>query len=268
MDFDFTTNTAVRDLTGVPERFHSFYEPDAAAGGFKLRGDPTVRNAVEAVTGLNQALKASRNEAKNYKDRAVDLSPLTEFGKSPEEIAATIRSKIDELTGQVAAGKNAKLDLDKIKADYSAASAKAIAAKEAKIDKLKKQLETILVDESIRRAIGDQAFDPDLVIPHVRDRVRAVEEDDRVTAVVVDVDGTRRINVASGSPMSINDLVSELKASQKYARLFKSAAPSGGGAPPAGAASKAAPIAGNKTAVDKIASGLSKGLAQRREQFV
>src|SRR5574343_405373 len=105
MEFEYNEVDAIdKD----PEAFRGMYKP-GEAGQFSV--DPTLAPVKEAVVGLNKALKAARAEAKA---KNVDLSPLEEFGKTPEEIKATLQTRMKELQDQLAQGKDAKLNLDKV----------------------------------------------------------------------------------------------------------------------------------------------------------
>ncbi len=261
MDFDFAQNAVVPSLDKVPEQFRALYVEDPAQKGtFKLMSDDgAVKGAVEAIVGLNKALKAARLEAQGLKGKAVDLSALSEYGKSVDEISAGVKTKLEELQGQVAAGKGAKLDLEKIKQELAAGHAKETEAKVNQVKSLQAQLETILVDNALRTALGDQAIDPDLVMPVAKKYLRAIQDEGKFKAVVVDEDGSQRFSGATGQPMTINELVADLKRNTKYTPLFKSEAGRGSGSNPGGASSRIN-TSGNqsKSSLDKIKQGLDE----------
>lgn len=256
MDFDFVAEIA--DLTKVPEQFRGFYAEDPqAAGKYRLRGDdPVVKGSVEALIGLNKALRAERGLTKDLKGKVVDLSPLGDYGKTVEEISASVKAKIDEL--QAGSGKN-KADIEQMRKDITAAHAKEIAAKATAVENLTGQLRTLLVDNAIRQALGDKAIDPDLAMPFVQRFVQAVLDDRGQYQVhVVNEEGAQRHNGATAQPMTIPELVKEMAGTTKYAPLFKSAAPRGSGSSP-GAAAGSRPAGDNRrlSPQEKIAAGLA-----------
>ena len=259
MDFDFGENASVLSLDKVPEQFRPLYTMDTAAGVFKLAADdPKVKGAVEAIVGAFKALKAERKVSSDLKTRAVDLTVLADYGKAPEEIAAGVRAKLDELQSQIAAGKGAKLDLDKIKQDLAAAHAKETDAKVKQIGGLQAQLESILVDNALRSSIGDQSVDADLLLPFAKNFVKTINEDGRFNAVVVDADGSRRYSGATGQPMTVTELIADMKRNPKYAPLFKSESPKGSGSLPGAAGGRQRATEGKVSSLEKIKAGLEK----------
>lgn len=259
MEFEFVA--ALPDLAKVPAQFTSFYSEDKSAGGFKLRGDdPTVKGSVEAIAGLQKALKASRLEANGLKGKTVDLTALSAYGNSVEEIAAGVKAKLDGLQEQIAGSGKARLDLEQVKKDLGAAHAKEIEGKTKTVESLTKQLREVLVSNAIRQALGDQAIDPDLAIPFVERQVAAVMGDDgRYQVYVVNDTGAQRTNGATAQAMTIPELVAEMRGSAKYAPLFKASEKKGSGAQPGGSSGAARPAAGTNrlSATDKIARGLA-----------
>src|SRR5690606_33508926 len=102
MEHDF--NQPVEDINKIPEQFRPLY---AQGEDNKFVINPEFKGTVEAITGLNKSLRASRAEARNKS--SVDLSALAEFGDAPEKIKETFQTKLKELQDQIAAGGEAKL---------------------------------------------------------------------------------------------------------------------------------------------------------------
>jgi hypothetical protein len=226
MEHDFTK--PVEDLETVPAQFRGLYTKAEEGEGYTLNGsNEAVKGAVEAIVGLNKALKASRAEVKDAKGRAVDLSSLSEFGTTPDEIKSTVQGKLDELTEQVKGGKEARVNVEKIKADLALKHATDVKAKEAKIDALQGQLYKHLVESQAVSALADKAINPKLALPHVLPQVKVVDEDGEHKVFVVDSSGDRRYSGVTGSPMTINELVEEMRKDTEYASLFKSEAKKG-----------------------------------------
>lgn len=260
MDFDFSK--PVENLESVPSQFRVLYKEKDGGGGFELKGDDNVKGAVEAIVGLNTALRAARAEAKAAKGSRVDLAPLAEFGDNPAAIAEAVKGKLDQLTADLAKGKDAKLNLDKIKAELAEAHSKDLKTKEKRIEALTGQLYTHLVESTAAQAIAEAKGVPVLLLPFVKNRVKVVEEEGKLKVFVVDDAGDVRYSGVTGQPMSIKELIGEMKIDKQYGRLFESDAASGAGTPPnrqvvnRGAINKE-----NMSAVDKIRAGLAKGQA-------
>ena len=261
MDFSFSDAKVVESLDKVPEDFRGLYEP-GEDGKFVLSQDEKVKSAVSAVVKLNEALKISRMEAKGLKGKVTDLSALSQYGSSVEEIVAGVNAKMEELQAAATGSKDAKLNLDKIKQELAAAHSKDLGVKDKRIEALKGQLDKMLIENVAKSAISELKGDTELLMPHLVGHIQSVEEDGEFKVFVVDKDKERRYSGATGQPMTIKELVSEFKASDKFSKLFASEAPSGGGMNPRGG-TKPKGMPQQKTelsATEKIAQGLrSKG---------
>lgn len=261
MEFEFSKNAELETLDTVPEQFRSVYKQE----GEKFVINPDMQGVVEAVEGLNKSLKASRAEAKQAKSKTVDLSPLKDFGETPEDIKAAIDSKMEELQTQLADadGKDAKLNLEKVKTDLQNQHQRELQAHQQRVEALQTQLYDQLVSNEATKAISEEKGVPELLMPFIKDKVKVQEEDGKFAVFVVDEQGDQRFSGVTGQPMSIKELVGEMKQDQRFGRLFESETPSGGGANPRGASrsnqqSKAEPM----SATQKIAAGLTKGQAR------
>lgn len=260
MDHDFTK--PVDDLEIVPAQFRPLYKPKDG-GGFEIKPDDTTKGAVEAIVGLNTALKAARLEAKAAKGKVVDLSPLAEFGASPTEIAEAIRAKLKEQEEALAKGGAAKLNLDKVKAELAEGHAKELGKREKRIEALTQQLYTHLVEATATSAIAEAKGVPALLMPFVKERVKVVEADGKLGVFVVDQTGDQRYSGTTGQPMTIKELVAEMKADKAFGRLFESESPAGGGTPSAQKTVKGIVTGKDLSPIDKIKAGLAKGQANR-----
>jgi hypothetical protein len=250
----------VKDLSTVPTQFQSLYKQAEDGEGFVLRSDDDgVKGAVEAIVGLNKALRASRAEAKDLKGRVVDLGPLTEFGKSPDEIHQTVQGQIAALQEQVKGGKEAKVNIEKIRSDLASQHANDLKAKEAKIEALQGQLYKHLVESQAVSALSDKAVNPKLALPHVLPRIKVVEEEGEHRVFVVDSSGDRRYSGVTGSPMTINELVEEMRKDSEYAPLFKSDTKKGSGPPPNASRRPPLPPDAKLSPTQKIMAGLEQG---------
>jgi len=93
------------------------------------------------------------------------------------------------------------------------------------------QLEQNLITSSATKAIADLEGSVDLLLPHVMNQTRMRRaENGSFIAEVVDSSGNPRIGDAQGSPMSITQLVEEMKTSDSFARAFKGSGSTGSGA--------------------------------------
>lgn len=253
--FDLTVNTELDDINVAPPQFQPFYK-QGSEGRFVLDVEnPVVKGAVDAVSGIAKALRSERELNKSLKGKVVDLSVLSEYGSTPEEIKAGIATKIEELQQQLSDPKLAKVNIEKIKQELAQAHAAEKAQKDATIGELRGQLDSMLIDNAARSAIAPFSKDPDLALLVVRQQVAVVEEDGKRQVFVVDGQGDRRYNPATQAPMTIPDLIEEMRRTPKYQRLFDSETPTGMPKPTNGA--RPAPrAAADLTPTAKIAAGL------------
>lgn len=258
MDFDFNENQQVDNLEKVPQDFRGLYV-EGEDGKYKLDSEnESVKSAVSAVTRLNQALRAARADAKAKGEKSVDLSPLEDFGKTPDEIRQAFDSRIEELRTELTKDGDAKVNLDKIKQEMATAHAKDLEKREAREKALQDQLYGMLVKSEAVNAIAEAKGDTELLMPFIVNQVKVVEEDGQFQAYVVDPQGDRRYSGVTGQPMTIKELVAEMKGNEKYGRLFESEQPPGGGTPPGGPSQRPAPRTQQLSANEKISAGLAK----------
>jgi hypothetical protein len=258
MDFDFQP---VDNLDVVPQQFRQLYADKAGADGKFVVAEP-FKGVAEAVVGLGRALKSERTAAKN-RPAPVDLSPLASYGDSVETIAQGMAGKIKDLEDQLAKG--GKVNIDKIKADMAEAHKGEITKLTTRNTALQGQLYEHLVNSVAVGALAKERGSADLLLPIVRQSVKVAEEDGKISVYVVDASGDRRYSGVTGQPMSIGELVAEMKLDKRYARGFDSEAPSGGGMPPG--SGKKPPITRDnsvpKSSIEKIKSGIAAGHLRR-----
>lgn len=235
MDFTFENSATVESLEAVPEDFRPMYG-DSGDGKFSL--NEALKPVAGAITRFQTALKAARLEAKNRPTEKVDWSLLHALGfegSSLEEIAPVLKSKMEELETAAAGSKEAKLNLDKVKADLQKGHAKELAIKDQRNTALKTQLDKLMVENVATSALNDQKGDVEILMPHLRQHITSVEEDGEFKVYVVDPKTKeQRYSGVTAQPMSIKELVAEFKASDKFKKCFASESPSGGGMKPGG----------------------------------
>jgi hypothetical protein len=265
VEFDFSQNTKVADVNKIPQDFRGLYRQDGE--NYILDSEqPGVKSAISAITGLNNALKAARAEAKN-KPGPVDLTPLKTYGEDPASIATKIQETIDGLKGQIKG-----VDIEKIKKDLATEYTGKLTSAETITTALEGQLYNELVESRAMTAIASEKGDVELLLPFVKNHIKAVRTPDNKYAVhVVDQAGDIRYSGVTGAPMSIKELVGEMKSNEKYGKLFASEALEGAGLQPGSASRKSLgsggnPVVANRaemSSVDKISAGLKKGQARR-----
>lgn len=209
----------IEKLEDVPEALREHYV-QSDDGKYRLDG-------VEDVSGLKSALEKERKEraeAKAALQRLKDIDPdeyqrLKKESEDRETDKAMKKGEYDKLLSQVVEKHKGELDL-----------------KEQRIKSLTGSLESHLIDAEATRAIAGAKGVPELLLPHVRASARVVEEDGKFVVKIVDKDGNPRIGDANGAPMSIAQLVGEMRQSEVFGRAFEASGASGSGAPNGGRA--------------------------------
>lgn len=263
--FDFSKHTRVSSLDAVPDQFRGAYSETPSEGGEEGQVEYIVadhaKGLVEAVIGLNGSLQKERAESKALKG-SVDLSDLSDYGKTPSEIKASVEAKIEELNAQIGEGNEAKINLDKIKADIQAGHRVELESHTNTIDRLRAQLHEEIVGREITESVAKADGEVSLVRPILEREVKTVDEDGQTKVYIVDSSGDRRYSSVTGAELTIAERVEEMKADSQYGRLFNSPLASsggGGGTPPTSTSSgqvhSEKPIL---SANDKIASALGE----------
>lgn len=86
------------------------------------------------------------------------------------------------------------------------------------------------IDAAVVTALNAMEGDVDLLLPHVKDQMKLVEEDGQFFARVIDEAGTVRVN-GEGKFLTAKELVGEMRDGSKFARGFAADVKSGGGTP-------------------------------------
>lgn len=205
---------SVDSIDGLDESVRGLYvEKD---GKFHLDVD-----GIEDTGGLKSALSSERK-------RAAELEKQTKawksIGKTPDEISELLEAQQQrELTEAERKG-----EWDKLKSQMNTAHETALKAKDETIGAMRRRLEAELVDAKATAAIAAAKGVPELLLPIVQ---RFVKVDDDFNVQVVDAKGDPRVN-GKGEPLSISDLITEMRATELYGRAFDGSGQSGSGKQP------------------------------------
>jgi hypothetical protein len=238
MKFNFADNRTVKDLGTVPDSCKAFYEKaDGDEGGFNLRADAQTVAAVAIVTGQNKALVAVRQEVNDAKAlKTVDLSALSSFGTTVEEIAAAMTTKVEELTAN-ASGKDVDVakQIAAVKKEHGEAMAAAKITTDQVIATKQGQLESYMLDTAITNAgAGFQNLNTTLISPFARKHMAIHDVDGAPQVVILGPDKEPRYSTSperAGLLMNADELLSEMSEDKTFAPIFPSTqATTGGGA--------------------------------------
>lgn len=223
MEFDFSANGTVDSLDKVPEQFRPIYSEGADK---KFTINSTMKGIVDAITGLNGALKNERKTTTTLKGQKDVAAVIKEtFGLDTVD---EVKAKIDELTQQVT--EKSKVDPAKIKADIEKTFNTERDGLKADNAKMQGTLERYLIDAAATGALAEAKGNVKLLLPIIKQQAAVVKDGEEYVVRIKDPTGDYRGD-GKGGFMSVADLVKELKASSDYGVAFASDAPSGGGKP-------------------------------------
>lgn len=275
--FDILANQSVDALEVVPETLHGFYEE--ADGKFVLSSK--VSPFLEALKGSAAKINALSKQKgdDNRKDAARRTiiegitSKLTEAGIEIGEgfdiatLPDLVGTKLTELMSAVKTGKDVNVNLEAIKKQFEKQLSTEKTKYDSELSAMSNTLHKYMVNNAALEALTKAdavANGAELLMPHISKQAKVIKGDDGEYVVrVVDEGNNVRLN-NKGEPMSIADVVEEMKT--KYPANFKSKEKPGGGSVPGTAKGGQKVIKGagdneNRTPVQKIAAALA---TQRR----
>jgi hypothetical protein len=220
----------IENLDAVEADLRELYAP-GGDGKFRLAvEDP---ESLVDTKGLKSALAKERAQARELAARLKDFQGMdpAEFRKLKQESARREQRDLAK------AGR-----WDDLKARLAAEHREALDQRDRTIARLKTDLSRHLMDSAATHALARAGGMPALLLPHVKARLEVVESESGHTLRVIDESGQARTK--DGEPLSLEDLVAEMRSDPVFAPAFQGNGGSGGGAP-AGAGSTGSPRPGD-----------------------
>jgi len=220
------------NLDGLDDAHKALYvERD---GKFNLDLDGLPATSAADAARMRQLVADAAKERRKAADLEAKMRKWEDLGKTDEEISALIaaeaaRAQNDaEAKGQWETVKKQMLDAHAVEIKKLRDR---IMAQETEIARERTLRENLVVDHAITGAIVEAQGDPLFLSPVVRGMIKTELVDGQIQIKVVDDKGTPRVNGKS-EPITVNDLVAELRGNDRFAGVFKGAGQSGGGARP------------------------------------
>ena len=219
MDFDFPATVDAIDT--VPEGFRGLYkETDgkfALDTSFIEKSEP-FKTVKGALSKANKESEATRRQVKAWEA----------LGKTAEEIQALLDAQATE--EQKKAEKAG--EWDKLKGQMNEKHQTELKSKDEQIGKLRSTLEKHMIDSVATAEIAAAKGVPTLLLPHVQRMTKVVEDEaGNYTVQVVNAKGEPRVD-AKGEPLTIKDLVEEMKQAEDFGRAFEGSGTKGSGMQP------------------------------------
>lgn len=219
-------NAVIDNLEAVDEAHRGFYER-GQDGKFYLAVDGV--DNLPAVSGLKANQQDLLTEKKRLQDKLDALKDV-----DPEEYRKLKKQMDDE------ARKKAKDegDFETRERQLIEKHTQELEKEQKRSEKLQGALEEALIDSAAVKAIEKAGGNTTLLLPHVKDRVKIVEESDgSFSAQVVDAKGNPVVGDGKGNPMSVEQLIGTMKEDAAFGGAFKASGNSGSGADPAAGSS-------------------------------
>lgn len=224
----------IDNLESVPDGVRGSYRPgtadDGLEGKFVLQVEGVNGWSLEDVSGLKNALGRERTRADKAEGK------VKKFGDLDPDAAREALQKLEEFQSI-----DPKKEADRLAAAKVEAATKQLIEKHtSEINGVKQradgylgQVRSLLIDNVATSALAAQKGSVDLLLPHVQRHTRLKETDDgKFVVEVIDKDGNPRIGDSKGTPMSVEQLVAEMKQSDSYGRAFEGTGASGSGKQP------------------------------------
>lgn len=211
-------------------------------GKFYLSVDAVDGYALEDVTGLKNTLSLVNGNFANAEKE------LKKFGSSwdkekksfvhtndPAKIKNAL-AKFDEFSSfdpTKEADKLAEAKVEAIKSQLLETHAQEVGGLQERNTLLTSTVADLLIKQQATSVLAEQKGDAELLMPHIERMTRVTEKDGKFSVEVVGTDGNVRFN-GKGEPMTIGQLVEEMKKSSSFGKAFEGDGTGGSGKLPNG----------------------------------
>jgi len=205
--------------------------PEDVAKEYKKRDDGKFVLDVTSVDGLELAevskLQSALSKERENNRKAKEQLKAFE-GIDPEKSREALR-KVEEMANWEPEQK-VKEQIEAVKSQMMDAHAKEKAKLEEKLKKLVSSLEEAMIVSVASQELAKQKGSVRLLMPHIRQQTRLREADGSFIVEVMGEDGNPRLVGSDGHPMSIAELVAEMKTQDDFASAFEGTGATGSGA--------------------------------------
>lgn len=219
----------VEKLDDIPEAIRGEYkEFDLADGKKAFRLDVTATNGyeLEDVSGLRGTLSKEMTKRKNLEkevEKYKDIDP----DRAREALAKL--EEFENIDPTKEADKIANTKFEAAKAQLLKKHSDEMNGEKTKSSKYRTKIDRLMIDSVAKSAIADLKGSIELLLPHIQTQTRVVEDGEDFKVEVIDKDGNVRIGNSQGQPMTIKELVTEMRNSETFGRAFEGDGQSGGG---------------------------------------
>lgn len=202
-----------------------------AVDGWELDDVAGLKNGLSSERGITTAMKKELEKlGSKWDDTAKKWVHIADPVKIKQAVA-----KFDEFSAfdpTKEADKIAEAKVQSIKEQLVAEHEQVVNSLTEKNGKLNKGIEKVLQEQVARAEIIALKGVPELVLPAIKAVTRVVEKDDDFVVEVLDDKGNVRIGDSKGTPMTVKQLVAELRGTETYGRAFEGDGKQGSGKQP------------------------------------
>lgn len=237
----------VESLDAIPENVREFYRQDADGKRFILDAED-VSTGGEDVGALKRALEREKAERRKWARMAEEKGSI-----DPEEYKA-LKAAQEAREREEAERKG---HFDKIIAQKDSQYQQELSKREADLKAALSAVERYVLDAEIAQAVSAHKGKLKILAPHVKAQLKAINEGGQYRVAVIDADGDERFNPKTNAPMTVAELVAEMRLDSDYGAAFEASGATGGGA--SGAAStKAHADLSKLNPLDRLAKAFEK----------
>jgi hypothetical protein len=213
---EIVLESVIDTLDGVDEAIKPFYK--------QLENGKYALQVKEAIA-LQNGLERERNISKELKAKlkAYDGIDLEKYKELQEREAAKEAEEAKK-----------RGDYEKLVANLKGEHKKETDSLNAALAALQAERVNSFLDAQVTSAIAGAKGIPELLMPLIKERVKAEEKDGKLHLSVFGNDGQPRFKDGAGTAFTLDDLVSELRSDPKFGRAFEGSGATGGGNLPAG----------------------------------
>lgn len=221
----------VEKIEDVAEAVRGEYKPVKVGDKdvFILDVTPTDGYELDNVNALKTALGKERTNRERLERDVIKFKDI-----DPEKArdALTRLAELEAIDPTKEADKIANTKFEAAKAQLLAKHTQDMDAANAKSTKYRTKIDHLLIDSVAATAIAGAKGSIELLLPHIQRNTRVVEDGDDFKVEVIDKEGNVRIGDSKGQPMTIEDLVAEMRSSDTFGRAFEGDGQTGGGKRP------------------------------------
>ena len=198
---------------------------------YKQRDDGKYVLDVTSVDGLELAevsklQSALSKERENNRKANEKLKAFEDL--DPAKARDAIR-KVEEMANWEPEQK-VKEQIEAVKSQMMDAHGKEKAKLQDKLDKLTKSLEDAMIVSVASQELAKEKGSVRLLMPHIKQQTRLREADGKFVVEVIGDDGNPRLTGSDGHPMSIGELIAQMKTQDDFASAFEGTGATGSGA--------------------------------------